>query len=72
MPVWEVNQCENVEAKEKRLRKAFGTIPANVKLVSADFDRDEPWRNVADNLTNVVDQTRLSKENPANKKSRGC
>jgi methyltransferase (TIGR00027 family) len=40
LPVWEVDQCENVRAKEKRLRKAYGTIPANSKLVSADFDRD--------------------------------
>ncbi len=41
LPVWEVDQCENVEAKEKRLRKAFGTIPSNVKLVPVDFDRDD-------------------------------
>lgn len=41
LPVWEVDQCENVEAKQKRLRKAFGTIPANVKIVSVDFDRDD-------------------------------
>jgi hypothetical protein len=32
LPVWEVDQRENVEAKEKRLRKALGTIPPNVKL----------------------------------------
>ena len=41
LPVWEIDQCENVKAKEKRLRKAFGTIPANVKLVPVDFDRDD-------------------------------
>ena len=41
LPVWEVDQCENVEAKEKQLRGAFGKIPANVKLVPADFDRDD-------------------------------
>ena len=41
LPVWEVDQRENVEAKEKRLRKALRTIPANVKLVPADFDRDD-------------------------------
>ena len=41
LPAWEVDQRENIEAKEKRLRKAFGTIPANVKLVVADFDRDD-------------------------------
>lgn len=41
LPIWEVDQCENVEPKEKRLRKALGTIPANVKLVPADFERDD-------------------------------
>ena len=34
-------QRENIEAKENRLRKAFGTIPANVKLVLTDFERDD-------------------------------
>jgi len=41
LPVWEVDQCQNIAAKEKRLRKALGTIPANVNLVRADFDRDD-------------------------------
>ncbi len=41
LPVWEVDQRENVEPKEKRLRRVLGTIPANVKLVVADFDRDD-------------------------------
>jgi methyltransferase (TIGR00027 family) len=41
LPVWEVDQRENVEAKAKRLRKALGTVPANVKIVRADFDRDD-------------------------------
>lgn len=41
LPVWEIDQHENIAAKEKRLRKATGKIPANVKLVSADFERDD-------------------------------
>jgi len=41
LPVWEVDQRENVEEKEKRLRKALGAIPANVKLVPVDFDHDD-------------------------------
>ncbi len=41
LPVWEVDQYGNIEAKVKRLRKALGTIPANIKLVAADFDRDD-------------------------------
>jgi methyltransferase (TIGR00027 family) len=41
LPRWEIDQRVNIEAKEKRLRKALGSIPANVKLVSVDFDRDD-------------------------------
>ena len=41
LPVWEVDQCQNIEAKAKRLCKALGTIPARIKLVAADFDRDD-------------------------------
>jgi methyltransferase (TIGR00027 family) len=40
VPMWEIDQRENIEAKAKRLRKALGTIPATVKLVTVDFDRD--------------------------------
>jgi methyltransferase (TIGR00027 family) len=41
VPMWEIDQRENIEAKAKRLRKALGAIPANVKLVTVDFDRDD-------------------------------
>ena len=41
LPVWEVDQAENVQKKEKRLRSALGKIPANVQLVAVDFDRDD-------------------------------
>ena len=41
LPTWEIDQRENIEAKEKRLRTALGAIPANVKLVTVDFDRDD-------------------------------
>jgi methyltransferase (TIGR00027 family) len=41
LPVWEIDQFENIKAKEERLRKALGTIPANVKLVPVDFDHDD-------------------------------
>jgi methyltransferase (TIGR00027 family) len=41
VPVWEVDQRRNIEAKEQRLRKVFGAIPAHVKLVATDFDRDD-------------------------------
>ncbi len=42
MPVWEVDQPENIKAKLVRLRKALGTVPANVKLVAVDFDHEDP------------------------------
>lgn len=41
VPVWEVDQPENIEAKQARLRKLFGEIPAHVRLVPIDFDREE-------------------------------
>ncbi len=40
-PVWEVDQLENIHAKQSRLRKIFGTIPSHVQLVAIDFDRED-------------------------------
>jgi methyltransferase (TIGR00027 family) len=39
VPVWEVDQPENIEAKRGRLRKLFKEVPSHVNLVSVDFDR---------------------------------
>jgi methyltransferase (TIGR00027 family) len=41
LPVWEVDQPQNVESKRVRLRKLFGEVPAHVRLVPIDFDREE-------------------------------
>jgi methyltransferase (TIGR00027 family) len=41
LPLWEIDQGENIEAKRKRLVKALGAIPANVRLVTVDFDQDD-------------------------------
>jgi methyltransferase (TIGR00027 family) len=41
LPIWEIDQRENIEAKEKRLRRALGSIPTKFKLVTVDFDRDD-------------------------------
>jgi len=38
--VWELDQRSTIEAKRKRLRKIFGTVPENLTLVPLDFDRD--------------------------------
>jgi methyltransferase (TIGR00027 family) len=41
MPVWEVDQPENIGPKQARLRKLLGEVPTHVKLVPIDFDREE-------------------------------
>jgi methyltransferase (TIGR00027 family) len=41
MPVWEVDQPENIGPKQARLRKLFGEVPTHVELVPIDFDREE-------------------------------
>lgn len=41
IPIWEIDQRENVEVKEKRLRRSLGEIPANFKLLAVDFDNDD-------------------------------
>jgi len=41
MPVWEVDQPENIETKQARLRKLFEEVPAHVRLVPIDFDNEE-------------------------------
>jgi methyltransferase (TIGR00027 family) len=39
--VWEVDQPENIGPKRARLRKLLGEMPAGVRLVPIDFDREE-------------------------------
>lgn len=41
MPVWEVDQPENIQSKQTRLRKLFGEVPSHVRLVPIDFDHEE-------------------------------
>lgn len=41
MPVWEVDQPENIQSKQVRLYKLFGAVPSHVRLVPIDFDREE-------------------------------
>jgi methyltransferase (TIGR00027 family) len=41
IPVWEVDQRENIELKRARLRRRLGAIPAHVTLVPIDFDRQD-------------------------------
>jgi methyltransferase (TIGR00027 family) len=41
VPVWEVDQPENIASKRSRLRQVLGTIPDHVTLAPIDFDREE-------------------------------
>jgi|SRR6185437_1632953 len=41
VPVWEMDQPQNIQAKEQRLRKVFEAVPKHVKLVPIDFERDD-------------------------------
>ncbi|MBW7885330.1 MAG: SAM-dependent methyltransferase [Caldilineaceae bacterium] len=41
LPVWEVDQPENIRVKRARLQTLFGKIPAHVTLVPIDFDREQ-------------------------------
>jgi len=41
IPVWELDQLENIKSKQTRLLKTFGTIPSHVKLVAIDLDYDD-------------------------------
>ena len=41
LPIWEVEQSENIKPKQSRLLKLFGEIPSHVRLVPIDFDGGE-------------------------------
>jgi methyltransferase (TIGR00027 family) len=41
LPVWEVDQRENIEPKRATLQRLFGTVPKHVTLVPIDFERQE-------------------------------
>ena len=40
VPVWEIDQPVNIEAKRSGLEKVLGEVPAHVTLVSIDFDSE--------------------------------
>jgi methyltransferase (TIGR00027 family) len=41
VPVWEVDQPENIKSKQTQLLKVFQAIPSHVKLTAIDFDRED-------------------------------
>ena len=42
VPVWELDQQKNIDAKKLKLKKLFKKIPAHVTLVPIDFDFEDP------------------------------
>ncbi len=40
VPVWEVDQPANIDAKRSRLKKVFENLPTHVTLVPIDFDHE--------------------------------
>lgn len=57
LPIWELDQIENIQLKQKRLKRVFGEIPINVKLVALDFDRER------------IDQVLVSEDYSLNQKT---
>jgi methyltransferase (TIGR00027 family) len=41
VPVWEVDQQQNIDAKRSRLEKMFNEVPPHVALVPIDFDHED-------------------------------
>jgi methyltransferase (TIGR00027 family) len=41
VPVWEVDQPQNIDGKRSRLQKLFQEVPAHVTLVPIDFDHED-------------------------------
>jgi methyltransferase (TIGR00027 family) len=41
VPVWEVDQPENTDAKQRRLRAIFDEVPGHVTLVPINFDEED-------------------------------
>jgi methyltransferase (TIGR00027 family) len=41
IPAWEVDQPEIIEQKRARLQKLFGEVPAHVRLVPIDFEKED-------------------------------
>ena len=41
VPVWEVDQPNNIASKQTRLVKIFGRVPPHVRLAAMDFDRQD-------------------------------
>ncbi len=41
IPIWEIDQPQNIKAKETRLLKILGEIPSNVRFLPVDFDHED-------------------------------
>ena len=41
IPVWELDQAQNIDTKRARLKKIFGEVPDHVKLVAINFEQED-------------------------------
>lgn len=49
LPVFEVDQQINIERKTATVQRVLGAVPASVRLVTVDFERDNVMAALADN-----------------------
>jgi methyltransferase (TIGR00027 family) len=49
LPVFELDQQVNIERKTATVERVLGAVPASVRLVSVDFERDDVMKALADN-----------------------
>lgn len=49
LPVYEVDQQVNIDRKTATVQRVLGAVPASVRLVSVDFERDDVMTALADN-----------------------
>ena len=49
LPVYEVDQQVNIDRKTATVQRVLGAVPASVRLVTVDFERDDVMTALADN-----------------------
>ena len=57
IPVWELDQPENIAQKQNRLAAVLGQIPTHIRLLPVDFDRDDLGFVLSDNGYSLEKQT---------------
>ena len=57
IPVWELDQPDNIAQKRNRLARVLGQIPAHIRLLPVDFDRDDVGSVLSENGYSPEKQT---------------